>query len=394
MASLLIENATIVSPDGLLPGHTILCREGKICEVTAAGGAPRSADEVVDAAGLYLAPGYIDLHIHGTHHSLIDSGPDDLAELCRVLPRYGVTGYLPTVCPLPKGQDAAFVSSLATVRSEGTRILGFHLEGPFLAHTGALPPEALGASDPSRVEALIAACEPYAAIFSVAPDFKGILDLLPIMRRGDRPIFMTHTGANVKEAQDAIEAGVRHATHFYDVFPIPPETEPGARPCGAVEAVLADPRVTVDFILDGEHVDPVAVRVALACKGTAGVCLITDANVGAGLPPGRYAFAGDTEITFDYQGGPARLTEKSRHPGALAGSGLTMDLAVRNARSMLGLGVHEAVAMASASPAGVLGLGEQKGRIAKGWDADVVLLDEALRVRRTWIGGNSAYVAG
>ena len=389
MSELLITNATVVQADELLHDHAVLCRGGKIVRVAPA--AELHAAEAVDACGGYVVPGYIDLHIHGTHEFLIDNGPDDLTGLCSLLPRYGVTGFLPTVCPRPKGADATFLATLTGVRSTGSQILGFHLEGPFLTLTGALPAEALGEADPGRVVALIEAARPYKAIFSVAPDFDGILDLIPTMAQNDAPVFITHTAADVKQTEAAIAAGARHATHFYNVFPCPPETEPGSRPCGAVEAIIADPRVSVDFILDGEHVDPIAVRAALACKAPDRVCLITDANVGAGLPPGRYDFAGGIEITFAHEGGPARMTEKSHMPGALAGSGLTLDRAVRNAVEMLDIDPPQAVRMASANPARVLGLDDVKGRIKEGYDADLVLLDKSLNVAQTWIAAECCF---
>ncbi|HXK61090.1 MAG TPA: amidohydrolase family protein [Acidobacteriota bacterium] len=386
----LFENATVVLPGQARPRFSVLVEDGVIQTV-----APREqlndqvVEERIDLGGDFLAPGFIDLHIHGTGFYLVDDGPDALAGLCGLLPKYGVTGFLPTVAPRRPDEDAEFLASLANAEPDGARVLGFHLEGPFLTLTGALPREALGNADPRRVERLIEACRPYSAIFSVSPDFEGILELLPIMAAGGTPVFMTHTRASVQQTEAAIEAGVRHATHFYNVFPVPPEPEPGVRPCGAVEVVLADPRVSVDFILDGEHVAPVACRMALACKGIDGVALITDANVGAGLPPQRrpYRFAG-YDVTFAYQGGPARMGDDGPIPGALAGSGLTMDAALRNAIRMLGLDLWQGVAMLSATPARILGLGDRKGRIAPGFDADLVQLDADLRVKQTWIGGH------
>ena len=162
------------------------------------------------------------------------------------------------------------------------------------------------------------------------------------------------------------------------------------RPVGAVEVLLADPRATVDFILDNEHVNPIAVKMALRCKGPAGVSLITDANVGAGLEPGRYVFAGN-EVQFAYRGGPARMTDKSSNPGVLAGSGLTLDLAVRNALKLLDVSIPQAVRMASTNPAAVLGLQKTKGLISEGFDADMILLDETLHVEGTWIGGRRVF---
>jgi N-acetylglucosamine-6-phosphate deacetylase len=389
---LLITHARVLTPAGVTPDQAVLCRAGRIIRVGPTAevrGEP--ADEVLDAQGRYLAPGFIDLHLHGCGRWLIDNGPQDLAAIARLLPRYGVTGFLPTVCPRPKKQDADFLRTLATVESQGAAFLGFHLEGPFLTLTGALPQEALGTRDPERVTALRDAARPYQAVFSIAPDFEGIGDLLPLMTAGGVPAFITHTRATVAQTQAAIAAGARHATHFYDVFPLPAETEPGVRPCGAVEAILADPRVSVDFILDGVHVPLVAVQMALQAKGPDRVCLITDANVGAGLPGGRYQFAAGIEVEIAALNAPARLTEKSDCPGALAGSGLTLDVAVRNAVKLLGLSPTQAVRMAGANPARVLGLTGRKGEIADGCDADLVLLNDALEVQRTWVGGVCRY---
>ena len=276
---------------------------------------------------------------------------------------------------------------LSEVESTGAEILGFHLEGPFLCVTGALPREALGNADDQRIESLIAAAKPYPAIFSISPEFERITELIPVMAENNTPVFITHTRAGAKETQAAIEAGARHATHFYNVFYSPAEAEAGVRPCGAVEAILADDRVSVDFILDGEHVDPVAVKMALACKGPDGVSLITDASVGAGLPPGQYRGINNAEIEFAYPGGPARMVGN----GGLAGSGLTMDRVVRNAKQMLQVDLPQAIRMVSANPADVLGLQDRKGVIVEGYDADMVLLDDELQVIKTWVAGKCVF---
>ena len=386
-----IENAAVVCGEKIVVGGGVDIENGRIVAVRGPGeAAARPADAVVDAQGACLAPGFIDLHIHGLHEHLVDNGPEHLAAMAALLPRYGVTGWLPTVSPRPRGEDARFLQTLAQTRAPGATVLGFHLEGPFLALMGALPPEALGGPDPARVEALKAAAAPYPAVFSVSPELPGIADLVPLMHREGAPVFVTHTRASVRETQIAIEAGVRHATHFYDVFPVPPETDGGVRPCGVVEAVLADPRVTVDFILDGVHVDPVAVQMALQCKGPHGVCLVTDAMVGAGSPPGRHWFGGE-EVEFAAPGAPARKTENAKRPGGLAGSGLTLNIAVRNAVRLAGVSLPQAVRMASGNPARVLGLEGTHGMIAVGRSADLVLLDDDFNVVQTWISGESVY---
>jgi len=343
------------------------------------------AGHIVDAGNGYIVPGFIDLHMHGIHSCLVDNGPDDFRQICRILPTYGVTGFLPTVAPRPRGSDAEFLLSLATAQTDGASVLGFHLEGPFLKITGSLTGDAVSDADESRVKSLIQSVKPFKAVFSISPDVKGIQKLLPLMSQNNTPVFMTHTAATVRQAQDAINLGALHATHFYDVFPCPEVKDLGVRPCGAVEAILADPRVSVDFILDGVHVDPVAVKMALACKskGPGRVCLITDSNVGAGLEPGRFVFGNSGEIEFAYKGSPARSVKDH----TLAGSGLTMDQALRNAVQWLDLGLPEAAKLVSTNPARVLGLDHCKGRLEPGYDADFAVLDEQLNVLQTWIGG-------
>lgn len=350
----------------------------------------RPEGEVIDFGNSYIVPGYIDLHIHGIHSFLMDNGPGDFAEICRILPQYGVTGFLPTVAPRPKGEDTRFLTELVKTDTSGTSVLGFHLEGPFLKITGALTADAISGAEDERVKSLIDAVKPYKAIFSISPDVEGIENLIPLMVENDIPVFITHTAANVNQTQRAIELGARHATHFYDVFPCPPVADPGVRPCGAVEAILADERVSVDFILDGVHVDPIAVKMALISKrnGPGRVCLITDANVGAGLEPGRFIFGNSGEIEFAYKGAPARSVKDK----TLAGSGLTMDQALRNAVKFLDLTLPEAVQLVSGNPAKVIGLEKSKGSLLPGYDADFTILNSELEVQQTWIDGKCFYV--
>ncbi len=390
--SLLIKNARIVAKETIVEGYSVYCAGGSIEKILPEGeGRSLAADETVDASGMYLSPGFIDMHIHGAKNLSVDKGREHLENLCRVLPRYGVTGFLPTVCPAPsEEEDLRLLASLAGAKSEGTAILGFFLEGHFLALTGAIRNIPENRSK-ERVDKLIEALKPYKAVFGISPEVEGIVELLPFMTGQGYPAFITHTAATVEETERAIKAGAVHATHFYDVFPYPGEKDPGVRACGSVEAVLASPQASVDFILDGEHVHPVAVKMALACKGREKVCLVTDANINAGLPPGSYKGLGDIDIDVAYEGGPARMGKGGECPGALAGSGLTMDQAVRNAVRLLGVDIPQAVAMASSNPARVLGLHKSKGFIAEGYDADMVLLDQGLKVAGCWGGGRRCF---
>jgi N-acetylglucosamine-6-phosphate deacetylase len=375
----------IMTPEGIRPG-VVAVENGIITHIHEAG---FGDDDTIDFGNAFIVPGFVDLHMHGIHQYLIDNGLQDLEMICRILPQYGITSFLPTVAPRKEGDDATFLKSISVIRSKGTNVLGFHLEGPFLKLTGSLSANAIAKADPKRAKALIEAALPYTAVFSISPDIDNITDIIPLMTVNNTPAFMTHTAANVEQTQAAIALGARHATHFYDVFPCPEVREPGVRPCGIVEAILADENVSVDFILDGVHVEPIAVKMAMMAKqnGPGKVCLITDSNVGAGLEPGRVHFGASGEIEFAYKGSPARKTKDD----TLAGSGLTMDQAVRNAITMLGVDLHEAVTMASLNPARVINADDRKGKIKAGYDADLVIMDTELNIIQTWVGGEIRY---
>jgi N-acetylglucosamine-6-phosphate deacetylase len=269
-----IINASVVLPDGVYEDCSILCSNGKITQVLF-GRPERDASnvEIVDARGNFLAPGFIDLHIHGAKGYLAERGRADLESLSAVLPQYGVTGFLPSIGPAnSEEEDLGLLHNLSMACSRGATILGLFLEGHFLALNGAITslPKYRNIDQLNR---LMEACTPYKAIFGISPELDGIFDLLSVMTEPSIPAFLTHTVANCEQTVRAIAAGATHATHFYDVFPYPGEKDPGMRACGAVEAILADPSVSVNFILDGEHVDPMAVRMALVCKGPDKVCL-------------------------------------------------------------------------------------------------------------------------
>ncbi len=388
MPDLLIKNVIIVLPDRVLEKMSVGVKDGKIVSLIPEDKrGDIEAGEIFDGEGGYLSPGFIDLHTHGLHEYEFDKGKDDVKSICSILPSYGVTGILAAVLPRPFGEDIRFIKSLSKEKYKGAEILGFFFEGPFLGLPGAIDPAALTEKTKERVEAMKNAAAPYRGIFAVSPEIENAPELISVMKANGNPVFITHTAADVKQTLAAIKAGAKHATHFYDVFPSPPETDSGVRPCGTVEAVLSDPEVSVDFILDGEHVDPVAVKMAMRCKDDNGVCLITDASLGAGLPPGVYSGIGGVEVEFAYEGAPARGTVNSPFPGGLAGSGLTMDKAVRNAVKWLGVDIPAACRMASLNPAAVLGLENSLGIIKEGYTANMVLLDKELNVQTTWIKG-------
>ncbi len=390
MDALLITNARIVSPGHGITCGDLLIADGRIAD-RATPGAVSSVTPRLDAAGRLLTPGLIDVHTHGIHEFVYEDGPEPCTAAAARLGAYGCTTVFPTLVPKLGKDLLPRIARLAQCLDGITQacVPGLHLEGPFTALAGAgcatLP------GDLGLLEELLAAAHGRLAIMSLSPETHGILPVIERLVAAGVVPFLTHTRAGVDATQAAIDAGARHATHFYDVFHVPAETEPGARPVGAVEVILGDPRATVDFICDGVHVHPAAIRAALAAKGWTGVLLITDSNLGAGLPDGEYATPYGYGIEIGPRGG-ARLAGNVANRGALAGSALTMNVGMRNLLRWLRLPPEQVWAMGTANPARLLRL-SGKGVIRPGADADLVLWNEDLTPARTWVGGRCVFDA-
>ncbi len=346
----------------------------------------------VDGQGQLLTPGLIDVHTHGIGPHLYERSPEDLVQGTAFVASHGVTCLLPTLYRLREAGILNHLARLAQALEQVSTVCcpGFHLEGPFLALPGAGADTLPG--DIKRLKDLYAACGGKVAAMSVSPDTPGIVPVIEWLAGHKVVPFLTHTRASVEETQKAIAAGARHATHFYDVFPLPAEADPGVRPAGAVETILAFPGVSVDFIADGVHVHPMAIRAALAAKGPRKVVLITDSAIGAGLPEGTY----DTPWGFPVHvkpGDGARIADP-KHPSfrGLAGSALTMEVGMQNLLQWLDLPAHHTWALGTANPARLLGL-QRKGTIRVGADADLVLWDDKLHAQKTWVGGRLVYEA-
>ena len=341
---------------------------------------PRTGDlprEHREFAGL-LCPGFIDLQINGAFGADIGPDPNAIRTLVTKLPATGVTSFLPTLISSPPERYEEFFDTLEeSAIARGARVLGAHLEGPFLA------PERKGAHDPANLSPLDLGflrelLRPgKVKVMTLAPELPNSLEAIELLLEEGAVASAGHTEATYEEIIRAAEVGLSQGTHLYNAMRPLAHREPGT-----VGALLTDDRLRVGIISDGVHVHEAALRLAYRAKGSEGLVLVTDAMEAAGMTPGDYELGGRR---VHLQDGAVRLPD-----GTLAGSALTMDEAVRNAAKFLGISLTEAVRMASEVPASALNL-EGKGRIAAGCDADFVLLDARGTVLETIVAGETVY---
>jgi N-acetylglucosamine-6-phosphate deacetylase len=329
--------------------------------------------------GAIVAPGFVDLHVHGGGGAQVGADAEEIAAVARFHARHGTTALLATTVPAPESALAATVRAVADVAAAPpagrARVLGAHLEGPFVSpeRPGALEVRALRAPDRAELARLLAAGGGAVRAIVIAPELRGALDLIDAAVAEGLVVGLGHTDATYAEARAGIDRGARVATHLFNAMRPLHHREPGV-----VGAALSDERLTAELIADGVHVHPAALALAHAAKGASGVALVTDAMQAAGLPDGDYALG---EQTIAVTGGEARTAT-----GALAGSTLTMDRAVRVCVDA-GIPLGDALRMASATPASVLG---EAGVLAPGAPADLVVLDRGLNAIATMVAGEWA----
>lgn len=367
---------------GTHPGPIFLS-DGRIAEIgPEAERAATAATRRVDADGLRAAPGFIELQVNGAVGFDLTDDPTAIWRVGEALPQYGVTEFLPTVISSPPetiqtarrvlldGPPAGYV---------GASAIGLHLEGPFLnpAYGGAHNPAHLRHPDSS----LAADWSPDGGVclVTVAPELPGALELIAELARRGVLVSTGHSAATLAEARAGVEAGVRYATHLFNAMPPLDHRAPGL-----AGALLLDERVTIGLIVDGHHLDPAAVALVWRVAGAGRVSLVSDAMAALGQGPGQYRVA-DAQVTVDKTG--ARL-----EGGKLAGSLLALDEAVGNFMAATGCTPEDAVATVTATPARLLRMPD-RSRLERGARADVVLLNDELRVVATLVDGRPAYLA-
>src|SRR6201988_2346116 len=380
--------ARLYTPAEEIQNPLVVVEDGRILDLLS-----RSAKEVpanasfVDFGEAILAPGFLDIHIHGgAGLDVMRASVSELPPLGKFEASHGVTGYFPTTVAAPLASTCAALERLADaiVAAQksapnggpvGARPLGIHLEGPFLSHKrrGVHPPENLLEPTVEIFERLWQAARGHVRMMTIAPEIPGAMEVIAEAARRKVCVSIGHSDAEMPVAQAAVKAGARHATHTFNAMRPLDHREPGI-----IGEVLSDDSLSADLIADGIHVAPEVVKVFLQAKGIERAVLITDAISATGMPDGRYQLG---PIQVDVKDG------KCTSGGSLAGSVLTMDRAVRNVMQFARWSLKDAVRAATVNPARAVGLDRQHGVLTRGADADFVVLGPSGEVRKTIIGG-------
>jgi len=373
-----LRNARILTADGFRDDLALVIEAGRITALVS-DAAPQlgNAAEQVDLGGGWLLPGFIDAQVNGGGGVLFNNTPDveSLRTLAAAHRRFGTTALLPTLISDDVQVMRTAIDATRQAIADGVPgVIGIHLEGPYIA------PARKGTHDANKFRvpdadeiAMAASLDNGVTLLTLAPERVPLDSIRALVERGVI-VAAGHTAATYEEARAGLEAGIRGFTHLYNAMSPLTGREPGA-----VGAALEDRGSWVGIIADGVHVHPASLRVALATKPQGKVMLVTDAMPPVGADSPSYELYGEVITAVD---GVVRNAA-----GSLAGSALDMATAVRNAVNLLGLSLEEAARMASRYPAQFLNVDDRLGEIAEGYQADLVLLDDALQVRATWIAG-------
>lgn len=372
---MVIKNANIVYPDRIEPG-AIRIEDGRIAEVNPAN---LNDGTVIEAEGLYLSPGFIDVHIHGAAgRDTMEGTVEAISGMARAMAKHGTTAFLPTTMTMDIPTIQKAIAAAVQAKTDGTggaQVLGVHLEGPFVNKglLGAQNPRYVLQPSVEAMREMMAGFEDEVIAVTLAPELPGSEALIRYLDGLGIKVAMGHTNADYETARAAIGFGVSHATHLYNAM-----SPFNHRAPGVVGAVF-DSDITTEFIADGIHITYTALRIALRQKGTDKILLVTDAMMGCTMPDGRH-FLGGQEVFLS--GGAPRLKD-----GTFAGTLLTLDTAIRNLKNNTQYPLYELVKMATCNPAAHCGVEKSKGQIKAGYDADVILFDEDIAIQKVMVGG-------
>lgn len=384
-------NARLILPDEMFRG-SLTVRNGRIAKISHEAGPKLRAADAVDLKGGYLAPGFIDLHIHGAMGAdTMDANEKSFRTITEFHLRGGTTSI--TLTTVTAAEDA-ILKVLAAVKpfynrsiGAGARIVGVHIEGPFIAlgKAGAQNPKFIR-NPKAREWKKYLRYGKLVTEMTIAPENPGSIELIRALRKNGTIASGGHTDANDEQLVPALKAGLNQATHTFNAMSTITKTGP-YRHAGMIEFTMAQDEIMAELIADSVHVPPILMRMLINAKGRDGVVIITDATCGAGLPPGT---------KFSLLGIQARTTENVAvmdDGTGLAGSTLTMIEGVQRVHQLAGTPLVDVVRMATFNPAKQLGREKEFGSLATGKRADLVWFDDKFRVRGVWVDGVAMFRA-
>jgi len=383
---MILKNARFIFPDKVCEGLELVAHEGKIMAIREQTQA--RCDEIVDLAGNYLAPGFIDLHVHGAlGRDTMEASPEAFRAICDFHAKGGTTSLLVTTATAPLEMLDRVLRAVRDCLGRGARrplptaaIAGVHVEGPFIskAKRGAQREEFIQKPSPAHVQQLLAHADVIKRV-TIAPELPGAIEAIESFQAYGISVSGGHSDAFDEDARAAFQRGMRSVTHTFNCMSN--ARHRGVyRVGGLLEFALSEPQISCELIADGHHVSPTLMKMLYRAKGCDGICLVTDATPGAGLPDGsRFSLFGNDCIV---EAGVCLLADRS----ALAGSASQMIHLVRTMVRKVNVPLNEAVAMVTQNPARAINL-DTKGRLVVGADADLVVLSPELDVLRTFAAG-------
>ena len=384
-------NGHVIAPDGIIRNGSVLIRDGIIIGVSDHDPEMPGA-MILDAGGNYISPGFIDIHVHGGGgYDFMDNTVEAFLEIAKTHARYGTTALFPTTLTGP-AED--IVSTLRTydeaypLNESGSEFMGVHLEGPYFSmnQRGAQDPRWIRDPDPGEYEYIISQSGSIKR-WSAAPELKGAIPFARYLRSKGIIVSLAHTDAIYEEVLEGFENGYTLATHLYSAMS--GVTRRNAyRFAGAVESAFIIDDMDVEIIADGIHLPAPLLKLIFKIKGPGKIALITDAMRAAGMPPGESVIGNlQTGIKVIVEDGVSKMPDRKSFAGSVA----TADRLVRTMIRLADVSLTDAIRMMTMTPAVIMKIAGQKGSLAAGKDADIVIFDEHINVHTTMVKGKIVY---
>jgi N-acetylglucosamine-6-phosphate deacetylase len=390
---LYIKNARIILKDSVINGG-VLISDGRIMRIEKnRQGAPEVSMPVLDAGGMYLSPGFFDLHTHGAGGSdFMDESPDDMVEAAKTHLRYGTTSLLPTTVAASPEEMLRCIDNFHTVQKsmrDGPNLIGLHMEGPYFSvkQKGAIDERYIRIPDPSEYRKMVEHADGAIARWSVAPELDGAMEMGDYLTQNHILPSIGHTDAEYSHVREATLHGYTHVTHLYSGMSTIVRRG-GFRYLGVTESAYAIEELTVEIIADGCHLPPELLGMVYRLKGPDKICIVSDSMRCAGTDSRESELgnrnSGRSVIIED---GVAKLPDRS----AFAGSIATDDRLVRVMHEQVGVPLHDCIRMMCLTPATIMHMDAEKGSIEPGKDADLVLFDDQIHVNCVLVAGKVVY---